>query len=300
MSDTEQNYRAPEWFSAALADAGEDHYVEIDGCSVHYLRWPNPGKPGLLLVHGNSGSARWWSFLAPQLARDYQVVAVCLSGMGDSGWREKYSIEAYADELVAVAEHAGLGPRPIIVGHSFGALLTLNAGHIYGRHLGGIILVDFAVRPVEAFAAWINARAEPHPSKIYPDLESALKRFRLEPAQPCANRYLFDHVARHSLKKVESGWTWKFDPFLFQDFDRIRDYPAMYTGLSCPVGVVRGMLSERFTDDELAYMRQLTGDNVPIIEIPEAHHHIMLDQPLALIAALRGILEGWKAAGKHF
>ena len=165
MNDSEQYSEAPEWFGAALADAGEDHYVEIDGCAVHYLRWPNPGKPGLLLVHGNSGSAYWWNFLAPQLARDYQVAAVCLSGMGDSGWRQKYSIEAYADELVAVAAHAGLGPRPIIAGHSFGGLLTLNAGHIHGRELGGIILVDFAVRPVEVFAAWINALPKASPSR---------------------------------------------------------------------------------------------------------------------------------------
>ncbi len=290
-----QDADAPDWFRWANAQAGEHHFVDVDGCAVHYLLWRNPGKPGLLLVHGNSGSAYWWSFLAPFLARDYQVAAICLSGMGDSGWRQHYSLETYADEFLAVAGDAGLGARPIIVGHSFGALLTLYAAHLHAEKLGGIVLVDFAVRPVEKFAAWINARVEPHPSKIYPDRETALARFRLEPPQPCANRFLFDHIAHHSLTRADGGWRWKFDPFLFQDFDRVRDYAAIYPEIACPTGVIRGMLSERFTDEELEFMRALTDDRVPIVEIPQAHHHIMLDQPIALVTAIRAILQGWKA-----
>ena len=74
----------------------------------------------------------------------------------------------------------------------------------------------------------------------------------------------------------------------------MRDYAAIYPAIACPVGVIRGMLSERFTDDELEFMRALTDDRVPVIEIPEAHHHIMLDQPIALVTAIRGILQGWK------
>ena len=31
----------------------------------------------------------------------------------------------------------------------------------------------------------------------------------------------------------------------------------------------------------------------PIINIPEAHHHIMVDQPLALVAALRSLIIDW-------
>jgi len=31
----------------------------------------------------------------------------------------------------------------------------------------------------------------------------------------------------------------------------------------------------------------------PIINIPEAHHHIMVDQPLALVSALRSLIIDW-------
>jgi pimeloyl-ACP methyl ester carboxylesterase len=33
------------------------------------------------------------------------------------------------------------------------------------------------------------------------------------------------------------------------------------------------------------------------VEIPESHHHVMIDQPLALVATLRALLAGWSADG---
>jgi pimeloyl-ACP methyl ester carboxylesterase len=33
--------------------------------------------------------------------------------------------------------------------------------------------------------------------------------------------------------------------------------------------------------------------DTPLIEVPEAHHHIMIDQPLALVSAIRALLAAW-------
>ena len=35
------------------------------------------------------------------------------------------------------------------------------------------------------------------------------------------------------------------------------------------------------------------GPRAPVVEVPEARHHVMLDQPLAFVAALRMLLDGW-------
>ena len=40
-------------------------------------------------------------------------------------------------------------------------------------------------------------------------------------------------------------------------------------------------------------MLELTNKKTPNIAIPEAHHHIMVDQPLALISALRALVTDW-------
>lgn len=48
-----------------------------------------------------------------------------------------------------------------------------------------------------------------------------------------------------------------------------------------------------FTSDSSDYVRELGGVDIPIIAVPEARHHLMLDQPLAFVSALRGLLATW-------
>jgi pimeloyl-ACP methyl ester carboxylesterase len=76
---------APRWFVDALAMPRTEHTTQLDGTALHYLRWGQGDKPGLVLVHGGAAHAEWWSFLAPLLTRHYDVVAPDLSGHGDSG-----------------------------------------------------------------------------------------------------------------------------------------------------------------------------------------------------------------------
>src|ERR1700749_1433860 len=82
---------APAWFENAVNDIPESNFVTVEGARIHYLRWGDPTRPGILLVHGNAAHAYWWSFIAPFLARDYHVAAMDLSGMGDSDWRAPHA-----------------------------------------------------------------------------------------------------------------------------------------------------------------------------------------------------------------
>src|SRR5437868_6191181 len=114
----EEKVVMPEWFQRALATPFEDRFVQVDGARIHYLRWGQVGKPGLLLVHGGYAHAHWWDFIAPFFSKDHCVAALDLSGMGDSAYRRKYTAELYAKEVQAVCVDAGFAERPVLVGHS--------------------------------------------------------------------------------------------------------------------------------------------------------------------------------------
>jgi len=103
-------------------------------------------KPGLVLVHGGAAHAGWWTFLAPLLTRQYDVVALDLSGHGDSGRRAEYPRRAWADEVLAVSAEAGFPGPPVLVGHSMGGLVSIVAASVYGDALAGAIIVDTPVR----------------------------------------------------------------------------------------------------------------------------------------------------------
>jgi pimeloyl-ACP methyl ester carboxylesterase len=62
----------------------------------------------------------------------------------------------------------------------------------------------------------------------------------------------------------------------------------------CRVALMRGEHSVVVPPDTADYMYELMGRSAPVVSIPEAHHHLILDQPLAFVAALRTLLADWE------
>ena len=144
---------APDWFKRAVNTPVKSNYVIVDDCAIHYLTWEvndsprHPQKPGLLFIHGGGAHANWWRFIAPSFIDKYRVAAIDLSGMGDSEKREEYSAALRAQEILHVLKAADLGPQPIVIGHSFGGLMTMRFGADFGDQIGGAIIVDSPVLP---------------------------------------------------------------------------------------------------------------------------------------------------------
>src|SRR5687767_6908647 len=146
---------APQWFKDAIAQEPERSFADSKGAKIEILTWGELGKPGLLLVHGNSAHADWWSFIAPYLAKDFRVASMSLVGMGDSDWRDQYAFDDFAQDAEAVARAAGLyadGRKPIYIGHSFGGGQVFFAACRYPQNMRAAVLVDtgFGGPPPEA------------------------------------------------------------------------------------------------------------------------------------------------------
>jgi pimeloyl-ACP methyl ester carboxylesterase len=284
---------APAWFDKALADAPERSFFEFEGAAIELLTWGEVGKPGLLLLHGNGASADWWTFIAPFFAQEYRVAAFSWSGMGRSDWRTAYTGDLFARESFAAAEAAGLyaAGKPVFVAHSFGGFPTMLAASKYGDRMGAAVLVDSVVRPPER--EWRGPPKRVSPNRVYATLPEALARFRLAPPQGCENLYIADWIARNALKEVEGGWTWRFDPFMWQAF-MMEDRGPLLSAATCPIAMIWGDRSALVDDEILAYMQGLLPPGSPQLAIPDADHHVMIDQPLAFVGALRGLLAGWR------
>lgn len=292
---------APGWFRRALKTPFEDREVEVDGTPIHYLKWggDDEEKPGLVFVHGNGAHAHWWTFIAPFFLEEYRAVAIDLAGAGDSGYSETYTPEAFARQIATVTEDAGFGDDTIIVGHSFGGYITLKTGLIYRDRLTGVVLVDSAVRPPDFQWERDPKRSPIKQKRIYPDFESAHARFRLMPPQDCKNSFILDYIGRHSLKQVDGGWTWKFDDTMFSKFEFGTEMHKDLARLKCRVGVIYGEDSYLFSQDIADFMFKVLDESVPFVGIPEAQHHLFLDQPLAFVSALRTLLAEWRHSRPH-
>ena len=128
---------APGWFTRAIDTTPESHRIDVGGTSIHYLAWGERDLPGIVLVHGGAAHAHWWDHIGPSFLPDYRVVALDLSGHGDSDRRAGYTLRAWTEEVAAVIDDAGFTSPPVVVGHSMGGFVTI------------------------ATAAWQAARARP-------------------------------------------------------------------------------------------------------------------------------------------
>jgi pimeloyl-ACP methyl ester carboxylesterase len=289
---------APDWFHWAVGRPKESRFVTVEDCPIHYLRWRAEPEAtlgrGILFVHGGGAHANWWSFIAPYFTRDFTVAAIDLSGMGDSGRRPQYGSEIRALELRAVIADAGLGPNPFIVGHSFGGYMTMKFASRFGEELGGIVIVDSAIRtPEEEARQPMGGRRRMGHKRLYPSFAAAVERFRLMPEQSCDNPFIIEFIARHSVMPEEGGWAWKFDGEAMGARRFGEPFREYLQAVNCRAALIFGEKSKLVSRDTASYMSEVMGPRAPIVEIPEAQHHVMLDQPLAFVAALRTLLQSW-------
>jgi pimeloyl-ACP methyl ester carboxylesterase len=280
---------APQWFTRAISEPAESRFVQVDGIPIHYLCWNrrDEHKPGLLFAHGFRAHARWWSCIAPFFMSRYRVAALDFAGMGDSGHRPHYEPQLFTRDIVGVIQDAGLGPVTL-VGHSFGGGRVLRTCAEFPELIARAVLIDSMVN-VPGHARREPPPLEPRPKNVYPTLAAALARFRLVPEPNAAAPYILDYIGRHSLVPSEQGWSWKFDPN-FAPRQNEPDGAVYLQRIELPMTYIYGDLSVVVSRERahaiVSHMRNGRGP----IAIPESHHHVMLDQPLALVAALRGVL----------
>jgi pimeloyl-ACP methyl ester carboxylesterase len=276
------------WFSTALAAPVTVGQVTVGGVPITFRSWGVASPSGLVLVHGGAAHAHWWDHIGPLLAHDRRVVALDLSGHGDSGRRDHYTLDGWADEVLAVARAAGITDPPIIVGHSMGGFVALRAAGLFGSGLEGIVVIDSPVQDITPEEQAARESRAFGPLRVYPTREAAIARFHPMPDQATLP-YVLDHVASTSIRAVEGGWSWKFDPAVF---GRSRGALTLLRHLDCRVALFfaeHGIVPP--TTTELMYDK--LGQLAPVIEIPAAGHHVMLDQPIALVTGIRTLLSDW-------
>jgi pimeloyl-ACP methyl ester carboxylesterase len=287
---------APEWFCRAVALEPERSFVGVDGANIELLAWGARGQPGLLFLHGHAAHADVWRCIAPFFAGHFRVGALSWSGMGRSDWRADYHVDHWVAELMEGAAALGLFDAPIapvVVAHSAGAKPALITAARHGDRLSGLIVADSGFSgPPPAHRRTADRRRS---HRIYPTLPQALSRFRFGPIQPCENLYIVDRIARDSLKQVEGGWVWRFDPGVWAWMATDEAWSAL-AHPGCRLAMLVGEQSSVVTRQSADSLRNQAPPGSPYIVLPGAHHHLMVDQPLAFVTAIRAILAGWRVA----
>jgi pimeloyl-ACP methyl ester carboxylesterase len=155
--------------------------------------------------------------------------------------------------------------------------------------IAGVITLDSPIRTVAPEEEAAFQQSAFGPLRVYADREEIIKRFRPIPGQESLP-YIRSYIAENSIREVDGGWSWKFDPKIFGQGILA---PATLMGLTCRLAMFRaeyGMVAEEM----IQTVRDQIGGVALVIDIPDAGHAVMLDQPLALVTGLRTLLAEWE------
>ena len=125
----------------APPDGSPQLVTEPDGLHIEYRTY-GQGDPAIILVHGWATDANYWNAQFDPLKAKYTVVAVDLAGHGGSTRsRTDWSMDKYGEDVATVARTLP-NQQIILVGHSMGGTVALEAARRIGDRVIGIIVVD--------------------------------------------------------------------------------------------------------------------------------------------------------------
>lgn len=125
-------------------------FVAAGGMRLHFTEHGDAARPPLVLLHGNGVSGREMELgdLVREAARDFRVLVFDRPGYGHSQRPAGHSYTPQAQAEILLAALRGLGVRkPLVLGHSCGALVALAMGLRSPDAVRGLVLVSGTYTP---------------------------------------------------------------------------------------------------------------------------------------------------------
>jgi pimeloyl-ACP methyl ester carboxylesterase len=115
-----------------------------NGIRLHHITAGD--GPDLVLVHGITGNLAVWHLqMVPLLLDHFRVLTYDLRGHGYSDMpKTGYDCDTMADDLLQLLDALEL-ERPMLVGHSYGADITLYFAHLYPERVSQVVAIEGAL-----------------------------------------------------------------------------------------------------------------------------------------------------------
>lgn len=119
------------------------HQTVLGGIRFHFTEWGAVRNPPVVLLHGGNQSSHSWDLVSLHLALRYHVYALDQRGHGDSEWSRDidYSMNTMVADVVTFLTDQRI-EQPIVIGHSMGGLVALNATLTNPQLVRGLVIID--------------------------------------------------------------------------------------------------------------------------------------------------------------
>jgi len=260
--------------------------VQANGLNFHYNRTGNGSQPPLVLAHGFSDNGLCWTPLAEALSADYDVIMVDARNHGLSDAPDQiFTLLDQVEDLVAFVKALNLD-KPILLGHSMGAITALLLAAKYPSLPKAILLEDppplWAFDPLSLFDASWAAKTHQWLDKIK--------------TQTRAEIIAEEWAKSPRWSEAEMGpWADSKMQFHLNGLDKVKpvavDLPTLLPQVTCPVLLITAdpVLLSAVTAEQAKALQGLVPQT-QVAHIANSGHSIRRDQFDAYLAAVRSFL----------
>lgn len=283
----------------------ESLFLEVRGLRYHVRRWPHPGAPSMVLLHGWMDVSASFQFLVDALRSDWEVYAPDWRGYGLTSWGKSdcYWFPDYLADLDALLDKLQPAAPANLVGHSLGGnVAALYAGARPARVAKFVNLEGFGMSPTQPeqapkrYARWLEELREPPRLRPYRNFQELSERLqqgnkRLTPARA-------DYLAQHWGRETEQGEVVLrgdpahkiVNPILY----RYEEARACWQQVTAPVLWVdaeESNTAERIgLDTSQQAERRAAFRNLRHVTVADAGHMLHHDQPEAVARLIEDFL----------
>ncbi|MDP5086892.1 MAG: alpha/beta hydrolase [Yoonia sp.] len=282
----------------------------VNGVRLHLRVADGPeGAPTIIVLHGGPGGDFRSLQALDALSDQFRVVFYDQRGAGLSERvsSEMLTLRGHLEELRAVIDLVSPGAPPILIGHSWGAMLATAYLGQYPDEVRAAVLIEPGYLDEDGHAAW-QARSRTYLSGFDYVKEAVLTGFRAQhvagPDPAAQHDFLIGHMVGVFVNHPENpyhcgaGYTapnWRFGGLSSETWDQSpKDHLARLTveasRFSGPALLIAGAcndwIGEALQQEHLALFHN--GD---LRVIPEAGHDVIWDNPAASLDAIRRFLD---------
>ena len=258
------------------------------GIEIQLAVWKGKGKE-ILCLHGLTANSRFWDCLASALSPRHKIIAMDLRGRGLSDKPPTgYSINYHCQDILALIDDLGL-KRPVLMGHSLGAFISLVFAAQYPDRVERLILVDGGGKLTQAQMTKVFAGIKPsldRLGKIFPSFKDYVSQMREAPFLQPWNSFMETYF-RYEVEEVQGGVRSRVHPKHIEEevlnLGKV-DSTQFYTQVISPTLILRatkGMLAQ---DDLLlpkGVIERMVREipNARSLDLEGSNHYSILFQP---------------------
>ena len=275
------------------------YWYSAEGLRLHYRDYDGPlEKPPILCIPGLTRNARDFEPVADRYAGDWRVIAVDLRGRGESEHdpdKRHYSPSYYVADILKLLDQLDIADA-VFIGTSLGGICTMVLASTDSDRIAGALLNDIGPEIDPAGLDRIGTYVGKDVLFESWDDATARLRERNEDMFPNWTDGEWHRFGRRIAYEADDGIRFQYDMGIADNFRLATETPSsdawpMLRALAGrPVTILRGALSDLFSQQVAERIVSELGGDAELVIIPDTGHAPSLEEPEAL-AALDRLLE---------